>query len=80
MAGDRFGGSPDLDNIVSQAKEVNLSAYRKIENEWASAIRRGETVTVNMDIEYERDSTRPKAFVVTYAIDGKRFEKRFSND
>ena len=80
LVGDRFGGSPDLDNIVSQAKEVNLSAYRKIENEWASAIRRGETVTVNMDIEYEGSSTRPKAFVVTYAIDGEKVEKRFSND
>lgn len=56
---------------------MNLSAYRKIENEWAAAIPEGETVTVNMDIEYERDSTRPKAFVVTYAIDGKRFEKDF---
>ena len=32
LAGDRFGGSPELDNIVSQSQNVNLSQYKKIEN------------------------------------------------
>ena len=59
--GDRFGGWPDLDNIVSQAKEVNLSAYRKIENEWASAIRRGEQMAVAAWIsEYRREQHKAK--------------------
>ena len=38
LAGDRFGGSPELDNLVSQASNVNLSQYKKIENQWAKAI------------------------------------------
>ena len=33
LAGDRFGGSPELDNLVSQSQNVNLSQYKKIENE-----------------------------------------------
>ena len=33
LAGDRFGGSPELDNIVSQSQNVNLSQYKKIENQ-----------------------------------------------
>ena len=33
LAGDRFGGSPERDNIVSQSQNVNLSQYKKIENQ-----------------------------------------------
>ena len=33
LAGERFGGSPELDNIVSQSQNVNLSQYKKIENQ-----------------------------------------------
>ena len=29
--GDLFGGSPELDNVISQAKDVNLKEYRRIE-------------------------------------------------
>jgi len=42
LFGDRFGGSPQLDNIVSQASNVNLSRFKKIENEWATAIKEGK--------------------------------------
>ena len=30
LAGDRFGGSPNLDNLVSQLENVNLSQYKKL--------------------------------------------------
>ena len=53
QAGDRFGGSPELDNLVSQSQNVNLSLYKKIENEWAKAIGEGKKVTVNVDIIYD---------------------------
>lgn len=42
LAGDRFGGSSKLDNIVSQSKNVNMSQYKKIENQWAKAIKERE--------------------------------------
>ena len=33
LAGDRFGGSPVLDNLVSQSSNINLIQYKKIENQ-----------------------------------------------
>lgn len=38
----RFGGSPKLDNLVSQAQRVNQSDYNIIENQWAKAIENGK--------------------------------------
>gem|GEM_PF-4421452 len=32
LIGDRFGGSPELDNLVSQLSKTNLSDYKKLEN------------------------------------------------
>lgn len=41
LFGDRFGGSPELDNLVSQAQKVNLSEYKVLENKWAKALGEG---------------------------------------
>ncbi|MCY7791647.1 MULTISPECIES: DNA/RNA non-specific endonuclease [Bacillus] len=38
LAADRFGGSPELDNLVSQSSNVNQSKYKRLENKWAKAI------------------------------------------
>ncbi|MGG3231551.1 DNA/RNA non-specific endonuclease [Peribacillus frigoritolerans] len=32
LAGDRFGGSPKIDNLVSQLSDVNLKKYKKVED------------------------------------------------
>ena len=53
LAGDRFGGSPEIDNLVSQSSSVNLSEYKKIENQWAKAISEGKKVTTNVEILYD---------------------------
>ncbi len=58
LAGDRFGGSPELDNLVSQLQNVNLSQYKKIENQWVNAISEGKKVTVNVDIIYDGNNMR----------------------
>ena len=42
LFGDRFGGLPKLDNLVSQAQRVNQSDYNIIENQWAKAIENGK--------------------------------------
>ncbi|HLS60806.1 MAG TPA: DNA/RNA non-specific endonuclease [Virgibacillus sp.] len=44
LAGDRFRGSPELDNLASQSSAVNLSEYKRIENEWAQAIDEDKSV------------------------------------
>ncbi len=79
MAGDRFGGSPEIDNLVSQSSSVNLSEYKKIENQWAKAISEGKKVTTNVEILYDGDSLRPKGFKVRYTIDGVAYSKRILN-
>lgn len=79
LAGDRFGGSPELDNLVSQSQNVNLSQYKKIENQWAKAISEGKEVTVNVDIKYDGDGLRPIEFNVEYTIDGDFFSQSILN-
>ncbi|NEW02073.1 DNA/RNA non-specific endonuclease [Bacillus megaterium] len=71
LAGDRFGGSPDLDNLVSQASDVNLSKYKKLENKWAKAIEKGKHVSVNVKINYEGNNVRPSSFDIEYEIQGR---------
>ncbi|QTN01572.1 hypothetical protein ERJ70_15270 [Sediminibacillus dalangtanensis] len=71
LAGDRFGGSPDLDNLVSQSSSVNLSKYKKLENQWAKAIEEGKEVSVNVKVNYEGNSLRPSSFDIEYEIDGR---------
>lgn len=73
LAGDRFGGSPEIDNLVSQSSKVNLSEYKKIENEWAKALQSNppKHVSVEVRVNYEGDSLRPSSFNVIYEIDGK---------
>ena len=79
LFGDQFGGSPELDNLVSQAKNVNLSEYRRIENRWAKALKNGQKVTVSIDIHYNAGGVRPISFVVSYTIDGVRHRKVIKN-
>lgn len=81
LIGDRFGGSPDTDNLVSQLSEVNKGEYLKMENEWAEAINKGEKVQIKIDVEYEGNSERPSAINVTYKIgDGDLQEIRYLNN
>ena len=78
LAGDRFGGSPKLDNLVSQLSGVNLSNYKILENEWANALMEKKRVTVNVDTQYKGNSLRPDHFVIQYEIDGIKKLKRFT--
>ena len=77
--GDRFGGSPELDNLVSQAQRVNQSEFKIIENEWAKALENGQKVTVDIDINYASSSSRPTSFNVSYTIDDIPFFKHIEN-
>ncbi len=79
LFGDRFGGSPELDNLVSQAKNVNLSEYKVIENQWAKALENGQKVRVNIDIHYDEGGVRPSSFDVSYMIDDVSYHKIISN-
>ncbi len=60
--------------MVSQLSDVNLKQYKKIEEEWAAALKAEppKEVTVNVDIIYSGSDMRPDKFKVLYTIDGKR--------
>lgn len=81
LAGDRFGGSAQIDNIVSQASAVNLSKYKKLENLWAKALKEipPKHVSVEVKLLYDIDSLRPSGFKVIYEIDGNITIKNLSN-
>jgi predicted ribonuclease toxin of YeeF-YezG toxin-antitoxin module len=79
LAGDRFGGSPDLDNLVSQSSNVNLSKYKKLENQWATAIKEGKKVSVNVKVNYDGTGLRPTSFEIKYNIDGVIKKVRLKN-
>ena len=49
-----------MDNLVSQAKKVNLSEFKKIENKRAEALKPPpQEVTVDIKINYDGPLTRP---------------------
>ena len=79
LAGDRFGGSPEIDNLVSQLSDVNLSDYKKLENQWAKALEEGKDVSVNVKVNYVDDNLRPDSFDVFYKIDGMDFFESITN-
>jgi len=81
---DQFGGSPDLDNLVSQRSDLNRAVkntynYRSMEREWSKALKSGQKVTdVDIKLTYENGSSRPSSFKVTYKIDGEYFRRTFN--
>ena len=69
-----------MDNLVSQYWLVNMSSYRKLENDWKRAIQDGKTVDVNVEVEYDGDDLRPSSFSIEYTIDGEEHSKHITND
>lgn len=76
---DRFGGSPKLDNLVSQAKRVNLSKFKMLENEWEKELKKGKQVSVDININYTNSSSRPVSFDISYMIEGVLYRKHIKN-
>jgi hypothetical protein len=75
LVGDRFGGSPNLENLITQSSKVNLSQYKIIENRWAKALAEGKKVSYDIEIKYHNNSDkRPSSFNIVYYIDGQNFQ------
>jgi len=79
LFGDRFGGSPELDNLVSQASNVNLSTFKKIENQWAKDVLAGKKVKVEIKVNYKGDTFRPSSFEVSWSVNGEEFYRLIKN-
>ncbi|AEK24501.1 DNA/RNA non-specific endonuclease [Capnocytophaga canimorsus] len=78
--GDRFGGSPELDNLVSQSSKVNLSTFKKLENKWAKALNQNKKVEVEIKIKYSDDSKRPSSFEINYKIESEKYSEIIENN
>lgn len=83
---DQFGGSPELDNLVSQRSTLNRAVkgdnktYRAMEKSWSDAMKNGKKVTdVDIKLSYKDGSSRPSSFKVSYKIDGVKIRKHFKN-
>lgn len=63
-----------MDNLVSQAQNVNLSEYKVIENQWAKALENGKDVSnVNIDVHFVKGTSRPSSFDIPYEIGGVQY-------
>lgn len=79
LIADMFGGSPELDNIVSQLSDVNLSKYKRLENIWKKALEEGQTVEINIKINYDSSGLRPISFDISYKVDGWEYIEFINN-
>ena len=52
---------------------LNRGVWKKLENKWAKALRKGKTVKVKIKPVYQGTDIRPKRFRVSYFIDNKYF-------
>nr|WP_237398322.1 DNA/RNA non-specific endonuclease [Rathayibacter rathayi] len=84
LIADVFDGSPELDNLVSQATVLNRGAgskWTKMERAWRKALTK-EPLSAVTDIEikvlYDR-SKLSTGFDVQYNIDGEPATRDFSN-
>lgn len=78
LIGARFGGAAGEENLAAQARNLNRSGYKKMENEWANHIAADDKVFVHVET---LGGDRPTAYM-GYAIyehpDGTRDYETFS--
>ena len=82
LAADRFGGSGGIDNLVSQAENLNNGDYKKLENLWDQALSEVPPKKVHVQVEalYKGSEKRPYAFKVRHKIGNNRIvDKVFEN-
>lgn len=70
LIANRFGGSGFAENMVAMAERVNNSAYKKLENHFASILKDGKNVSVFGEIKYSGNSPVPAEFIIKYMVDG----------
>lgn len=80
LIGHQFGGSDRLENLVPMDAKLNRVDFVKIEKTLADAVRDKADVRLKVEPVYEKNSTRPSEFKVSYSIDGDRETTVFRNE
>jgi filamentous hemagglutinin len=72
MIGTQFEGLGEGPlHMVPQGMKLNRGAgskWRAMEEEWAAALRRGDKVSVKIEVDWPAGAKRPDGFNVTYQI------------
>ena len=77
----KYGGPGHLLNILPQARNVNRSVIKKIENEMGRHLKNGAIVEYTVKPLYLNPiSRRPDVFIITYNINGNAVTRRIKND
>lgn len=75
----RFKGPMEAFNHFAQDAEFNRKTYARMENQWASARRKGLKVTVKIVPVYKGQSRRPASLNVWYTIGNKQHSLNLPN-
>lgn len=67
LIGAIFGGSPWAENLTAQDRNLNRSAYRKLEKKWEKHLKNNDKVFVNIETYDYGNSGRPTNFMI-YSI------------
>jgi filamentous hemagglutinin len=59
-------------NLLPMNGNLNNSPWRAVENQWASTIKEGKSISVKIESIYTGSSVRPDLFNVRYSIGGGR--------
>jgi HK97 family phage portal protein len=74
-----FGGPKIAENHFAQAARINRGKYRRLENKWKRALKRGKEVEVEITPRYSSSSKRPDSLDIVYKINGKIRTKKIPN-
>lgn len=75
----RFKGPMEAFNHFAQDAEFNRKTYARMENQWASARRKGVKVTVKIVPVYKGQSRRPASLNIWYTIGNKQHSLNLPN-
>lgn len=65
-----FGGPGEAINILPMSSRVNLSEFKRLENQWAELVGQGSTIDVTITPVFAGTSRRPTSFRVSWSVDG----------
>jgi hypothetical protein len=74
-----FHGPGDRLNLVPMNGNLNVGAWKKMENGFAEALKAGKSVDVDIKAIYSGDSTRPTHFVIDAKVGGEPKTFTFRN-
>lgn len=60
LIGARFGGAVGEENLTAQNRNLNRSAYKRMENQWEAHLEAGDKVYVHIEAD---DPLRPEAYM-----------------